>query len=94
MDETTKDFFSIILEKVKELNGKGEENDIDLKENLSSLELVSLIVELEKYYDIVLQNLSFEKFTVNYLVQEIKRLLIDSEEYKSKIESIKKDLFD
>lgn len=94
MDETTKDFFSIILEKVKELNGKGEENDIDLKENLSSLELVSLIVELEKYYDIVLQNLSFEKFTVNYLVKEIKRLLIDSEEYKSKIESIKKDLFD
>jgi len=55
---------------------KNLEKDLDLKQFLSSMDLVNLLINLEEEYDIVFEDMYFDQnMTINYLSQKVEKLM-------------------
>lgn len=96
MEKVIEEYLGYIKKCVENMEDKETEDcdNTSLKEVLSSLDLVGLIVEVENYYGILLNNLEFDNFTIQYLSNEIIKCKEEKKKYEEKMFQIKKKIFE
>ena len=86
-----------IFELIKKcVNNEDEnlENNISVKDELASLEVVNLFVMLEEEYNITYDLTTFKKFDLMYIVEKTKEIIQKSNEQINRIEQAKEMIFE
>lgn len=86
-----------IFELIKKcVNNEDEnlKNNISVKDELASLEVVNLFVMLEEEYNITYDLTTFKKFDLMYIVEKTKEIIQKSNEQINRIEQAKEMIFE
>lgn len=65
-----------------------------LRDELASIELIELIIEIENRYQVIMKDLDFAKLTFRSLIDKINEGIKEQEEYKKSVSQIQREIFD